>query len=351
MTGRTTLAVHISRLVDWSPQGRITLRTLAAAAVGVSGPVLLGLAVGRPGLGLSIGLGALFLSGTAETGDAPRWRAAASSFTLALAAVAAALAISASPAPEAALIGLALLAALVSGFSRPVAAATLRLIILTVLCATLLAARTSHREVVGAIFVLGAGWNILVRTVLSEPVPASGATPPARRATLKQQWTHWRRGLVTLAGWQFPLRLAGGLAVACALRDAWPEHHFGWIILTTALLTQRPLERFPVRILQRTVGTAAGVGLAWLLLSSHLDPRLAMGVIAALVALATLARMRSYLLYAILSTPVILLVMDFGRPVDPTLLQDRLIATAIGAALVLVGNPIMAALSARSQGA
>ena len=76
-----------------------------------------------------------------------------------------------------------------------------------------------------------------------------------------------------------------------------------------------------------------------------------MGVIAGLVALATLARMRSYLLYAILSTPVILLVMDFGRPVDPSLLQDRLIATAIGAALVLVGNQILAALSARSQGA
>ena len=335
-----SVARAISALVGWAPQGRITARTLMAALIGVSAPILLGLAIGRLQLGLTIGLGALFLSGGAATGAIHRWRAAGAALIVTLVSVAAALLIVSGPAPELALVGLAFIAALFSGFSRAVGQVAIRAIIYTVLCVTLLESRASHWDVAAMIFVSGAGWNILVRTALAEPV-AAGVDAPSRKPTSRQLWANGRRGLSTFAGWQFPLRLAGGLSIACALRDVWQERHFSWIILTTALLTERPLERFPLKILQRMVGTAAGLGLAFLLLSERLEAEATMALVAALVALAALARLRSYLLYACCSTPVILLAMDFGKAFDLQLLIDRLAATVVAALIVLAGNQIM----------
>jgi len=331
------MARRMTRLIDWSPQGRVTARTLAAAIIGVSGPILFGLAVGRPTLGLTMGLGALLLSGGGDTGPAHRWRAAAASFVMAVLSVGAALLIVTSPAPDLAMVGLAFAAALFSGFSRSIGPVAIRTIILTVLSVTLLDSRNADQEALSVIFVLGAGWNILVRTILAEPAaPRERPEPP--RLTSRQLWANWRRSLSTVQGWQFPLRLAGGLAAACALRDVWPDRHFGWIILTTALLTQRPLEPFPAKILQRAVGTLAGVGLAGWLLSDTLKPEAATALIAGLVALAFLARPRSYLLYTSLSTPIVLLVMDLGKALDPHLSIDRLLATLVAAAIVLIGN-------------
>jgi len=336
-----SVARSISTLVGWAPQGRITARTLAAALIGASAPILLGLAIGRLQLGLTIGLGALFFSGGTDARAMQRWQAAGSALLVTLVSVAAALLIVSGPAPEPALVGLAFIAALFSGFSRAVGPVAIRAIIYTVLCVTLLESRASHREAAAVIFVLGAGWNILVRTGLAEPV-AADPDPQTRKPTFRQLWSNWRRGLSTFAGWQFPLRLVGGLTGACALRDVWPDRHFGWIILTTALLTERQLERFPAKILQRMVGTVGGVGLAFLLLSERLDQRATIAVAAGIVALAALARLRSYLLYSSLSTPVILLAIDFGKALDHQLLTDRLAATVIAALIVLAGNQIMA---------
>eukprot|EP01040_Poterioochromonas_malhamensis_P022338 gene22338-27157_t len=83
-----SFARGISALVGWAPQGRITARTLMAALIGVSAPILLGLAIGRLQLGLTIGLGALFLSGGAATGATHRWRAAGSALIVTLVSVA-----------------------------------------------------------------------------------------------------------------------------------------------------------------------------------------------------------------------------------------------------------------------
>jgi hypothetical protein len=53
--------------------------------------------------------------------------------------------------------------------------------------------------------------------------------------------------------------------------------------------------------------------------------------ICVLAAAATLLRARSYLAYAVVSSPVILLIMDLGKPIEIALLNDRLAATAMGA--------------------
>jgi uncharacterized membrane protein YccC len=117
-----------------------------------------------------------------------------------------------------------------------------------------------------------------------------------------------------------------------------PSHHYGWIVLTVALLTQRPLEHLPVKIIQRTLGVLIGVALTWAILAWITAPILLGVVICLLATAAAAARARSYLAYSAISTPVILLVLDFGKPIQTALLADRLVATLAGAAIVVALN-------------
>ncbi|MDH7975597.1 FUSC family protein, partial [Sphingomonas sp. AR_OL41] len=164
----------------------------------------------------------------------------------------------------------------------------------------------------------------------------------ARIVTPAQRRAHWRRTMRALAGWQFPIRLVLGLVVASILRELWPSHHYGWIVLTVALLTQRPLEPLPVKTIQRAAGTALGVALTWAILTTIVTlPALAL-TICVLATGAALARPRNYLAYAVLATPVILLVLDLGKPLAPALLVDRLVATLVAAAIVVTANLLLA---------
>ena len=89
---------------------------------------------------------------------------------------------------------------------------------------------------------------------------------------------------------------------------------------------------------QRLIGTVGGVGAAGIILVG-LSSTIALAVTACLLAiLVPVARARSYLLYAIVVTPLILLVLDLGRPVALGLLADRLVATLAGGAIVVAGN-------------
>jgi uncharacterized membrane protein YccC len=142
----------------------------------------------------------------------------------------------------------------------------------------------------------------------------------------------------SLAGWQFSVRLVVGLGLASGLRALWPSHHYGWIVLTVALLTQRPLEHLPVKTIQRTLGVLIGVALTWAFLVCITAPILLGVLICLLATTAAAARARSYLAYSAISTPVILLVLDFGRPIQTALLADRLVATLAGAAIVVALN-------------
>ncbi|WP_269747789.1 FUSC family protein [Sphingomonas sp. TDK1] len=93
-----------------------------------------------------------------------------------------------------------------------------------------------------------------------------------------------------------------------------------------------------MKTLQRLVGPVGGVALAALIFAVANGP-IALGITAAVLgALVPVARMRSYLLYAILSAPLILVVQDIGKPIQASLLIDRLVATMIGGAIVIALN-------------
>jgi uncharacterized membrane protein YccC len=191
------------------------------------------------------------------------------------------------------------------------------------------------------VFGLGALWNVAIRLLLARRRRPAPPSELARVVTRAQRNAYFKRTMRTLAGWQFAIRLVLGLGIASALRHAWPAHHYGWIILTVALLTQRQLEPVPVKILQRALGTALGVALTWAILTGLAAPAALAATICVLATGASLARSRNYLAYAVLATPVILLVLDIGRAIEPALLVDRLVATLVAAAIVIGANLLL----------
>jgi hypothetical protein len=332
-------------ILQWTPQGEpLRMRTIAVGALGMAAPVLIGYLFGHLAIGFTIGLGAMLLAGPqAQAGPSPADRPSpATAVAPALLAVIAATGIAGWPWTDPALVALVSAAALLTNYSRPLAVAAIRFDIYLVLSLGLLDGAGDHRGVAALVFGLGALWNIAVRVMLADrtPPPPQSARPQ-REPTPAQRRAHWRRTLRTLAGWQFSIRLAAGLGIAVLVRHLWPAHHFYWIVLTVALLTERAIEHLPVKTVQRTLGALFGVGLTWLVLT-EIPSRLGLAIIVCLLAtMVPIARARSYLLYAVLSTPVILIVLDFGKPIEPALLTDRLIATIAGAGIVVAGNLIM----------
>ena len=337
----------------WTPTEPLSARVLAIAALGMSVPALVGLALHKPEIGLTIGLGAMLLADTPsapQAGGGADAKATLGSTVALPAALAVALAtvLGGKAWSDVAMIALAGLAAAISGYSRPIGVAAIRFIIYFVLSFTLLQNAGGHRGGAALIFGVGAVWNILVRRLLVSTRPASAlsvdaapSSPPARIPTPSQRRAHFRRTLRTLEGWQFPIRVAVGLALADALRLTFPTHHYGWIVLSVALLTQRPIEHLPVKTLQRAIGTALGVGITWGIVATLPPPALLGLMICVLATAASLVRSRNYLLYSSLSTPVILLVLDFDKPIQSALLTDRLVATVVGAGIVIALNVLM----------
>jgi hypothetical protein len=343
---RPGLGREIFAVEDGEP---IRRRTILIAALGMGVPVAAGLLLGYGSAGFTIGLGAILLAGAPSSAGPVREDSRPGLAVLpALLAVMLATLVGGRMWSDAAVILLVSIAGLLSGYSRPLAVASIRFSIYLVLSASFLEGAAGHRGPAALIFGLGALWNIALRTLLAERTRVPAGAPPERRMpTAAQHRAHFRKILRTLDGWQFPLRLALGLGIASGIRHAWPAHHYYWVLLTVALLTQRPIEHVPVKTVQRLIGTIAGVAVAAVILASF-SSYVALAVLACLLAiLVPVARARSYLLYSVVVTPLILLVLDLGRPVPLGLLGDRLVATLAGGAIVIAGNIAFDRLLAR----
>ena len=337
---------HLASAFHWSADGRDGWPASLAAGIGTTFPILLAASLGQLQLGLVAALGALMAGSVRATPAATREHSdLASVLAVIVIAAAASVAIAGHGGwTDAALVLLAASTALIGGYSQPLAVATGRFIILLVL--TLSIAEGGHSGAsVAALLGAGALWTMLVTQSFERLFADAGAAPvaaaPASTATAAQKFRRWRRSIAHLSGWQFALRLTVCLLPAGILRWFWPGHHLIWIALTVVLLCRRPLEVSPVPVTQRMIGALLGVAATGLLAYGSL-PALPLTVILAVLAgLAAWFRPRNYLAYTASMTPLIILLLDMGRPIEPAILVDRLVATAIGAGLVLAANHLM----------
>jgi hypothetical protein len=309
---------------------------VAVSALALAGPPLAGAAFGHLGAGMAAAVGGMAM-GEALAGDTPREQASYLAHALAatlLATLAGPLLSSNSAFAACGIVLLTLLASLLGGASRPLAAAEARFVLFLVIT-SYVAGRDAHPLSMVPLFYAGAAWGAVLNALLiawrsMHPV-ATGHKP---QPTSSQRWRRWWRVVRTREGLLHPLQLSVSLAIAEAIRTAWPEHHTHWIALTVAIVVRRPAEELYKRIVERSLGTLAGVlGGSVLLL-----PMPGAGVlvlVAVLAVLRAIFRNRNPGAYAAVMTPLVLMLAEFGRPASAEVLVDRLAATLIGGALAL----------------
>mgnify|MGYP001551417580 FL=1 len=352
----TRAKAHLVQVFRWSPGTDAELAEILIAGIAMAVPILLAAAMGRFAAGLVVAFGAL-AAGRVAIGSNLRAQVRNLSAALApagVAAIAGALVAELGSLTDAALVVLVFMAAMVGGYSRFLVGATTRFILFLVIAASVLDGVTDRA---GFLLLMGAGaaWTALLNVAFGALLRAGAridsgadvAAPP--QATAAQRFGRWRRSLATAAGWQYALRLGACLAVAGVLRSFWPDHHLHWIALTVALLSQRRLDALSVKTTQRALGTALGVVVASMLLVFRLSAWALVASIGLLAVVRPFFRARNYLLYSAIMTPLIIMIMDAGRPPDGKVLLDRLIATLAGVVLVIAANAIARTLLRASE--
>jgi uncharacterized membrane protein YccC len=231
-------------------------------------------------------------------------------------------------------------AGLLAVMGRPVTTMAIRFILLLVIT---VAVAENMPDRAGLLLLIAAGalWTSILSLLLGAVARAAGPSKPAETSPpplLRERLTRWRRALTRLAGWQYALRLTICLSIAGLLRWLWPDHHMYWVALTVALLAEWQVEAFPLRTTQRALGAALGVLATGVLLIAPPPDWLLVTCMAVLAGLRPLLRVRNYLAYSAVMTPLIILVLDAGRAPELGILIDRLVATLIGAALVIAVN-------------
>lgn len=336
---------HFAEVFRWSAAAKTDWVEILAAAAGMAAPILFGAAMGELALGFGVAVGSLLVGGTAANND---WRAQGRALIAALVPATAASVVAVGVAghsrmSDIAVVLLAGAAGAVAAMGRPVAPMAIRFILLLII--TIAVAETiTDRAGLLLLIAAGALWTAAVSLMLGalararrggQNIAAMNAPPPT---TLRQRLTRWRHALTRLAGWQYAFRLMICLSVAGLLRWLWPDHHLHWIALTVALLAEWQIDAFPVRTTQRALGAALGVLATGLLLIFTLPAWGLVAIMGVLAGSRPLLRARNYLAYTAAMTPMIVLLLDAGQPPGWGVLIDRLVATLIGAALMIATN-------------
>jgi hypothetical protein len=348
----SNVRVHLSEACHWSAQGEIETAEIAAAALGMAVPVLLGLISGNLAPGLAASMGGLAV-GRVEIAAGWRVHLRHEADALAPAILAALLAVIGAGhgwCTDVALVLLAGIAATVGGFSRGMAVATTRFILFLMIVSAAASPVKAYGAKEGAGFLMlvvgGALWTSALSLAFAAVVrwrrcAAAPVSPAQPIPSFRQKYTRWRRTLMSFPGWSYPIRLASCIAIASAIDAGWPYHHLHWIGLTSAILTQRQVEPMPVKTTQRVLGTAIGVAVAEIAIRSDLSSWALVGAIGLFAGVRPLLRVRNYLAYSAVMTPLIVLIIDAGRAPGSDLLFDRIVGTLVGAALVIGANLVV----------
>jgi hypothetical protein len=317
---------------------------MIAAMLGLAGPVAVGAITGHPQIGMAIALGGLALSGG---GQGETFREQLNSFSYALVAGSAAVFAGSALAGCGTLKLLAIPAiaavSLLGGISRPLARSTALFILFMIIAANVGAPET-HPLGMMLLFSVGAAWTAglslalgsLSRTICPARISeTTEAAPQPPRYPAKLLVRRWWKLLAHLSGWQYTLRLTLCIIAAQAVDWIWPDHHGYWVSVTVVLVLQRDLQKAFSRTVQRAIGTALGVLLMSLIFLGVPPVGVVVGLIALLAAARPVLREANYTAYATVITPLVILLLDFGKETSWALIVDRLIATLLGCALVL----------------
>lgn len=349
---------HLLEVLRWSTDTEIKFAVMLSSSLGLAIPLIIGVLAGHPNLGVLTSLGSLMVRGVGQhLGASEHLRRFATVLAPALCAwIASTLIVERGRLTVILMVLLGAFAAVISGYSQYLAVATTRFTFALIITVSVIGA-AQHRIGAITLMMVGALWTALLGLIFGVVARAIdgdnrvGEGPESvelQRFSANQIRIWWMRSLSGLRGWQYPLRITVSLAIAAFIASVWPGRHAQWIMVTVVLVTQRKLESTAVRTTQRILGTILGVIVASLLLVWNL-PLCAPILVGLLGGVRPLLRARSYLLYSLVMTPLVLLLLDFGQTTDIGLLWERTLATLIGSGLVLATGMIVSQSIAKQR--
>src|SRR5208337_485103 len=134
-----------------------------------------------------------------------------------------------------------------------------------------------------------------------------------RKFTIKQLGSHWRKSLYHFEGWQYTLRITLCIVVAEIVRAIWPYQHGYWILLTVAIVVRRNIHQSLHRMFQRSAGTFIGVIIVCSIIYLVPTQWELVLMIAVLAAARSFLKETNYFSYAIVTTALVLILLDFGN--------------------------------------
>ncbi|HMN70663.1 MAG TPA: FUSC family protein [Rhodoblastus sp.] len=342
-------ATHLVDAIRWHASAEIEIGAGVVACLGFVGPILLAALFGQISLGIAASTGSLLVDGfvVGRTLGA-QLKTLALRLAPAFLAMIIATALAASPTySNAAVVLVSAFAATIGGYSRDMAIATTRFTLFVIITLSV-ATTTSHHAALVVLLAMAALWTaalwILFGFAIRRVRPLTDEEPELPQISRADRSRRWLNSLRTIAGWRYTMRLSGCLAVAEAINIAWPQHHFHWIALTVAILTQRTVSS-EVKLIQRVLGAFVGAIGAVVFLAVNPSAWLLTLGIGLIAAARPLLKSRHYLSYTALMTTLIVLMADVGVRSTTDLLVDRVVATMIGAALVIVVDTIVSRLT------
>lgn len=333
-------------ILHWSRAERVGASRILASAIGLAVPVVAGAATGHTPEGMTAAMGGLAMAEVGDTGSAVQRVADVLRCLLAVMAsvllgtfvtrqgVAGALA----------MVAAAAIASALGSTSREAVKATTKFTIFMAIATYSTWPQGDPARMVGA-FGAGAVWAGAVALTLSAAfhlatrATADAAAPPPANPAGRLPWPEKLvRAASRREAWSYTARLVAALAVAQLVRWAWHSPHAYWVVVTASLVVTRATAGAHVRALQRTLGTMAGVVLGTAMLASHLATGAVLGAIALFAGLRPLLKVRNYLVYSAIMTPLVVMLLEFGRPFDPSILVERLLATLAGCAIAMAAD-------------
>ena len=341
----------VKHLLVWcpvpdSPQTNIQTSQVLSAMIGLAAPIALGLAVGHGRIGMAASLGGLFLSGS---GNGESLREQMPDLLYALGAGCLAMFVGSMICGDGitalcAMTAVAAIAALVGGITRPMARASARFILFSIVAAHALHG-AAHPFGATILFLVGAVWTAVLSLALRPLFQALNidrllpgyATPLLpTRYSWRQLLQRWAKSLLQISGWRYTLRITLSLLVAGGYSMLLPRHHGYWALITVGIVVHRDIRATLRRTVERAAGTAVGALLASLVGATLSSNLVVVAAIAVLAAARPILREMNYTAYAAVQTPLVILLLDFDRVPSAGLIFDRLAATLVGCVVALI---------------
>jgi hypothetical protein len=337
------LIAAISDSFHWSAEHQPDLSQIIVAALGLAVPVAVGALVGQIQVGCVAALGGLALS---NQGNSLKFGEYLTNlfYTIVTGILAFILGSSLSGNSIMSLIlvpSIVFIAGFIGGISRPL----IRMTTLFILFFIIAIRFGGNPLYIAFFFALGAIWTALLSLIIrlifqkfieSGKPQVANQEPASRKYSVKQLLNHWKKSLCRFAGWQYAVRITSCIIIAELIKIIWPFQRGYWILLTVAIVIQRDITKLLPRMFQRGAGTFIGVILSCLFIFFVPSSWLLVLIIGVLAAARVVLRETNYMAYAAVMTPLVIILLDFGRAPSWETILDRMLSTIAGCLISFV---------------